>query len=77
LELSSIVPPATAVSLRPLATALSRSGAVVGARSNCLPTVGGSSARIGKLVSETSRPLRSNTPLSLATHSGSQVATGT
>ena len=72
----SNVSPATAARFNPLATALSRSGAVVGTRSNCRPSVGGRFTMVGNLVKVTSRPFWSKIPSSFATSAGSHVITG-
>jgi hypothetical protein len=72
----SIASPVTATMSRPPATALMRSGGVVGARSNWRPSVPGRTETFWIAVNETSRPLFSNRPLSLAIQAGSQVTTG-
>ena len=59
----------------PLAIALSMSGAVVGARSNCLPSVPGKFAICVKRVIVTSRPFFSKMPSSFAIIAGSHVIT--
>src|SRR6266436_3357875 len=76
LSLVSIACPATATTSIPPTTALMRSGAVDGAKSNWRPSVPGRTERFCVTVSETSRPFFSKKPLSLATHAGSHVPTG-
>src|SRR5258708_31346611 len=76
LSLVSIAWPATATTSIPPTTALMRSGAVDGAKSNWRPSVPGRTERFGVTVNETLRPFLSKKPLSLAIHAGSHVTTG-
>src|SRR6266852_467735 len=76
LSLVSIACPATATTSMPATTALMRSGAVDGTKSNWRPSVPGRTERFCVTVSETSRPFFSKKPLSLAIHAGSHVTTG-
>src|ERR1700748_176882 len=67
---------ATATTSSPLDTAFNRSGAVLGANSNCLPTVPGNIERFCATLSVTSRLCLAKNPFSFATQAGSHVTTG-